>query len=126
MSAQTNNKEVSEKMQLSNVSFGRVVTVSGNPKKIKNIDKKLAATGQVMMKDVTDYYQSAMPSGEMAQAARKGDKVKLYITGQERKSVENSEPGWRSINDILGHIQKYYDANKLSISEVVSNVLKIK
>lgn len=111
-------------MQFNNVSFGRVVTVSGTPKKIKNIDKKLAATGQVMMKDVTDYYQSAMPNGEMAQAARKGDKVKLYITGSERKSIENSEPGWKSINDILSHMSKYYDANKLSISQIVENVLK--
>lgn len=111
-------------MQLNNVSFGQVVTVSGNPKKIKNIDKKLAATGQVMMKDVTDYYQSAMPNGEMAQAARKGDKVKLYITGRERKAVENSEPGWKSITDILSHIQRYYDANKLSLSQVMGYILR--
>lgn len=111
-------------MQVSNVSFGQVVTVSGTPKKIKNIDKKIAASGQVMIKDVTDYYQRAMPTGEMAQAARNGNKIKLYITGDERKAVENAQPGWRSLNDILEHIQKYYDANKLSISQVVTSVIK--
>lgn len=113
-------------MQLYNVSFGKVTTVSGSPRKIKSIDKKLSNTGKVMIKDVTDYYQSAMPSGEMAQAARNGNKVKLYITGDERKSIENSEIGWRSINDILGHLQAYIDANKESISEVVNNVLRSK
>lgn len=113
-------------MQVCNVSFGKVITVSGAPKKIKNIDRKLANTGQVMIKDVTDYYQSAMPSGEMAQAARNGNKVKLYITGKERKAVESSMQGWRSINDILGHLDKYIDANKLSISETVESVLRLK
>ena len=39
-------------MQVSNVSFGQVVTVSGTPKKIKNIDKNYYFNIK-MVKDIT-------------------------------------------------------------------------
>ena len=77
-----------------------------------------------MIKDATDYYRSAMPDGQLAQAARKGNKIKLYITGEEKTAVEEAKPGWKNITDILSHLQNYYDATSLSISQVVDLVTK--
>lgn len=111
-------------MQVQNISFGKVITVSGAPKRIKNIEQRLAGSGQVMIKDVTDHYKSAMPTGEIAKAAQKGNKIKLFLTGADKKAVEKSEPGWKSINEMLSHMQQYFDANRFSTAQIVEAVLQ--
>ena len=111
-------------MQVSKVSFGTLVAVSGTPKKMKNIDKKISAAA--MIKDVTSTFQNSFPTGMLAQAAQSGNKVKLYITGEERNLIENKKPGWQTPNNLLENIQDYIDANKISISEVVNYILRRK
>ena len=111
-------------MQVSKVSFGSLVAVSGKAKKMKNIDKMLSSSA--MIKDVTSTFQISFPSGTLAQAARRGYKVKLYITGNERKFIENKKKGWKTLSNLLENIEDYFDANKTSISQISEAILKQK
>ena len=111
-------------MHVSNVSFGNLIAVYGNPKKIDKIDRKVGTTA--MVKDVTAKYKSSKPSGVLAQAAQSGNKVKLYITNPERFYIVNGYDGWGTISDIAEHIQDYYDINKMSISQVTDIITKQK
>ena len=109
-------------MQVSKVSFGTLVAVFGTPKKIRNIDKRLSSAA--MIKDVTSTFQFSFPSGTLAQAARRGDQVKLYITGKERNLIESEKTGWKTPSNLLENVQDYFDGNKMSVGEVVEHILK--
>ena len=113
-------------MKANNVSFGRVVAVSGKPKQIKRLNGRLAADaarGRVLMKDVTKNYINASSSGLMARAAQKGDTIEIYITGEDISKVKNREKNWTTIDGILANLEAYYRIGKMSISEIVENIL---
>jgi len=103
-------------MQVSKVSFGSLVTVYGKPKAIAKIDKNVY--NQAMIKDVTSIFQASLPSFVLADAARKGNKVKLYITGEERRFVEAGKQGWKTISNLLDNIRDPYNANEMSTKQI--------
>lgn len=113
-------------MKASNVTFGRVVAVTGNPKKMDKINKKLmphAQNGVVMIKDVTYLYKNAPSNGELAQAAQRGELVNLYVTGDDINKIKEKQSGWKYIKDIMAHIQDCFSINPLFISESVDKIL---
>lgn len=114
-------------MKTAQVSFGKVVAVRGKPKKMDKINKKLypyAKNGQIMIKDVTAFYKNASSDGEMAQAAQRGESVDIYITGSDIKKIQQKEPGWKCIKDILGNVEDYFCVNQMFIGDAISKVLE--
>lgn len=115
-----------EDVQVAKVSFGSVVAVSGNYNKIEKMNSRLrinAQKGDLMMKDVTKQYVNAPSSGLIAQAAQKGDRVEIYITGKEDVAkVKNKDPQWDTIDGVLTHLSSYYNINKMSIGEAMGRI----
>lgn len=114
-------------MTINNVSFGSVIAVSGRPNKINKINKKLnsyAQNGNVIMKDVTDYYQNASSQGVLAQRAQKGDKVEIYITGDDVDKVNNKENSWKTVEGILSNLTSYFSIDKMNISEAIKRIFQ--
>ena len=112
-------------METNNVSFGKVIAVHGKPKKMNKLMKKLEGelkTNNIMMRDVTSTYKNASPFGELARAAQNGEKVDIFITGNDIQKV-NKEEGWLSLSDLLSHIQAFYDANKVNIFDILENII---
>ncbi len=113
-------------MSISNVSFGRVVAVSGKPNKMEKINNRLFSKTEdrkVMMKDVTKKYAHASSSGLLAQAAQKGHLVQIYITGDDIANIKTKEKGWTTIDGILSNLEAYYKASDFSVDEIVNKIL---
>ena len=114
-------------MPISNVSFGSVVAVSGRPKKISTINQRLrnqASNGKVIMKNVTPQYVNASSDGLIAQAAQRGDRVEIYITGEEAEQVRKKAPEFSTIDGILSHMSSYIDVNTCSIGDVINKIFE--
>lgn len=113
-------------MKASNVSFGRVVAVTGKDSKIRKINNRLSykkQSGLVAMRDVTKYYQYAPSAGSLARAAQKGDRVEIYITGEDVKKI-NKDPDWKTMDGILSHLSSYIDLAKVSVGDAVERIIK--
>ncbi len=112
-------------MQVSNVSFGSVIAVSGKPKKVNKVSSKLytqSKLGDVIMKDVTSVYQNASSSGMLAQSAQNGDKIEIYITGKDVDKVKNKTADWDTIGGILSNLSVYFNLNETSVDDVVEKI----
>ncbi len=113
-------------MKTANVSFGRVVALSGKSPKLKKINDKISQkkqNGFVVSRDVTHEYVNAPATGALAIAAQRGDKVEIYITGEDVKKF-GKQDGWKTMDDVLSHLSAYYDATKLSIAEAADKIFK--
>lgn len=113
-------------MKVSNVSFGKVIAVSGKESKIKKLNDRLSyrkQNGLVAMRDVTKYYQYAPSTGSLAQAAQRGNKIEIYITGDDVKKI-NRDPDWKTMDGILSHLSAYIDLAKTSIGEAIEKISK--
>ncbi len=113
-------------MEVSSPSFGRVIAVSGQSRKIQKITKKLTAeinSGNLMVKNITSFYKYSPSSGEMAQAARKGEIIDLFISGEDVAKIKQKQEGWINISDILSHMQDHINAANMSIAEIVDTIL---
>jgi hypothetical protein len=112
------------------VSFGTVIAVSGNPYKIKKINDILmphTSNGRLMMKDVTKKYANSPADGLMAMAAQNGDRVELYITGDDVEKVHKKKKPWDTIDGILSNLKtknSYLNVNGLSVVEAAKRILE--
>lgn len=114
-------------MTINNVSFGSVIALSGRPNKINKINKKLhsyAQEGNVIMKDVTNYYQNASSQGVLAQSAQKGDKVEIYITGEDIEKVKNKDNNWKTVEGILSNLTSYFNTDRMNIGEAIAKIFE--
>ncbi len=114
-------------MKISAISFGKVIAVSGKEKKIKKVNRVIqpyANSGKIMIKDVTRNYINARSSGVLASAAQQGDRVNIYITGEDVKKVRDNDEQWNTTEKILSNLCKYYDVNKMSVSETARTIIK--
>lgn len=112
-------------MSINNVSFGSVIAVTGKANKVNKVNKKLhphAQSGSVIMKDVTNYYKNASSSGVLAQSAQNGDKVEIYITGNDIEKVKNNENDWKTIEGILSNLDSYISLERTHIGEVINKI----
>ncbi len=115
-----------KKVKTSEITFGRVIAVCGKPKKMQKINRKLssyAQNGIVKIQDVTSMYKNAPSSGELAQAAQRGELVDIYITGDDVRKVKEKQQGWNNIREILRNIQDSFNVNQMFISEAVEKIL---
>ncbi len=113
-------------MKVSNVSFGKVIAVSGKESKMKRVKEKLASKalpGTVIVRDVTEKYRYAPLTGSLAMAAQKGDRVEIFVTGDDVKKFNKVE-GWKTMDDVLSNLSAYYELAKMSISEAVDSILR--
>ena len=92
-------------MAIGNVSFGRVVAVTGPYK--------------VLVYDVTDKYRYASTGGVLANSANRGDCSIVYVTGKDVKKVQNKETGWDTLDAILGHMSQHIDLYKENTNRAV-------
>ncbi len=117
-------------MAVGNISFGNVIAVSGKYNKVEKLNRKLrnqTHSGNLMMKDVTKQYIHASSWGVLAQAAQKGDRVEIYITGKDDvDKVKNKTPKWDTIDGILSHLSSYHNLNRLSVGELVNRIINNK
>lgn len=113
-------------MAIGNVSFGSVIAVAGKPNKINKINKKLHAydNNNLIMKDVTNYYKNASSQGVLAQYAQKGDKIEIYVTGNDVEKVKNKENNWKTIEGILSNLTSYFNTDKMNVSEAISKIFQ--
>ena len=115
-------------MSVGNVSFGSVVAVSGKAGKINKVNNRLhpqSRNGNVIMKDVTEHYKHASSYGLMAQSAQKGDKVEIYITGNDVSKVKDKAKGWDTLDGILSNLSSYFNIDKMSVNDVVDKIFSI-
>ncbi len=113
-------------MKTADVSFGKVVALSGKSAKLKKVNDKLAykkQNGFVVSRDVTHEYVNAPATGTLAIAAQRGDKIEIYITGDDVNKF-GKQDGWKTMDDVLSHLSAYYDVAKLSIAEAVDKIFK--
>ena len=110
-------------MSVSSVSFGKVIAVSGKSKKVRYLRNEMSKTPNVSVLDATDHYMSTITGGLLHKAAKRYDMIDIYITGEDYKSLKNQEEGWRDLNDILSHIDKYFNLRTTS-TNTVKEVLK--
>lgn len=110
-------------MSVSSVSFGKVIAVSGKSKKIKYLRNEMSKTPNVTVLDATTHYMSTPTNGLLQKAAKHYDMIDIYVTGKDNKSLKNKEPGWETLSDVLGHIDKYFNLRTTS-TNIVKEVLK--
>ncbi|MBQ8886804.1 MAG: hypothetical protein IJY61_03795 [Candidatus Gastranaerophilales bacterium] len=109
-------------MTIGNVSFGRVVAVTGSYKKagkLQNRMKQQLKQEKVIAYDVTDKYRYASTGGVLANSANKGECSLVYVTGKDVKKVKNKEAGWDTLDGILSHMSQHIDLNKESTNRAV-------
>ena len=113
-------------MKAASVSFGKVIAVSGKDAKIKKMNSKLANvidSKHVIVRDYTSFYQNAPSAGSLAQAAQRGDKIEIYVTGGDVKKM-GKFPDWKTPEGVLSHLSSCYDLAKTSINEVVEKIIR--
>lgn len=108
-------------MSINNISFGRVIAISGKPKKIERLNDSLKPYKQaekVIVRDVTHIYKDAYGDGLMTQAASRGEKVSVYITGEDIPKLKQM----KSMNGILSNLQAYYNLGTMSVREAIEKI----
>ena len=109
-------------MAIGNLSFGRVIAVTGSFKKaskLQNRMKQQIKQDKVLVYDVTDKYRYASTGGVLANSANRGDCSIVYVTGKDVAKVKNREEGWDSLDAILSHMSQHIDLNKESTNRAV-------
>lgn len=113
-------------MKTSSISFGKVIAVSGKNSKVKRINDRLESrkkNGLVVMRDVTNHYRTAPSGYSLADAARKGDRIEIYITGDDIKKM-NKDNSWKTIDGVLSHISSYCDLAQVTVNEAIEKIIK--
>ncbi len=105
-------------MQVNNVSFGKVVSVSAKPSKLKRINNMVDILNKkqpMKVYDVTYIYKNISGRGVMAKAAARGENIEMYVLGDDVEKIYSGEKGWKSVYDIASSkIQNYIDARKMA------------
>lgn len=109
-------------MTIGNVSFGRVIAVTGTYKKagkLQNRMKQQIKQDKVLVYDVTNKYRYASTGGVLANSASRGDCSLVYVTGKDVKKIKDKEIGWDTLDGILSHMSQHIDLNKESTNRAV-------
>ena len=114
-------KREDRKVSINSVSFGKVIAISGKPKKIDRLNESLKPykqADQVVVRDVTHIYKNSYGDGLMTQAASRGEKVSVYITGEDIPKLKQM----KSMNGILSSLQAYYNLDTMSMREAIEKI----
>ncbi len=107
------------------VSFGKVIAVSGNSRKMQRLRTAVSRQRevQVLQKDITDKYMNTPRNGALSEAAGSGNAVCLFLTGDDIGKYIRSDKGWSNLDEILSHMSEYYDITKKSVKDVKNKIL---
>ncbi len=114
-------------MNISPISFGKVITVSGRPSKMRHLNNKVSNTKHrqpIIMQDVTYIYKNAPRTGILARAASQGDVVNMYVTGDDVSKVQKQKQGWHNVDYVLSHMTDYYSTSESSVRSIAQEILK--
>lgn len=110
-------------MSVSSVSFGKVIAVSGKVRKAEYLKNETKKIPNVTVIDAFNYYVTSATNGLLHKAAMRRDAVDIYVTGKDNEKLINKEEGWQNLNDILCHIDKYYDLRITSTQTVKEDII---
>lgn len=97
---------------ISNVSFGKVIAVSGDMETTKRFTDEISKTeGDYLILSATEIYKrNGEEKGLCSKAVQTGSEVTFVITGDEDvKKASMMLPGWGSVNGISKHLSKFFD-----------------
>jgi len=109
-------------MHIMPVSFGKVIAVTGKAAKIKSLNRKVDNKGVLRM-DITSGYKQAMTNGLLGQAAKRGEKVEVYITGDDRYNLNRSITRDDYIMFLSANLTACYSTDILSVKKIASKIL---
>lgn len=114
-------------MPVSNVSFGRVVVAVGKDRNIDRLHRKMTPQlrhGTAVVRDVTEkYYYIGQPGMLLADAARSGKKIEVYITDKDVEKFKKQEPGWDTIEGVLTKMAEIVKVDDMSLSEAFDKII---
>ncbi len=114
-------------MNISNVSFGRVVLIGGESSKMEAASmamQKEKLEGKLMVKNITEGVKYLSLDGVISADARDGVSVFAYITGDDVQAVKQKKFGWRDVNDVVSHFDTYLKSYSMSVDDIVKEVKK--
>ena len=109
-------------MQVGNVSFGNVVAVAGKTRNMKKFSDVMYnhpeyKKGNVLQFDISDDYRYAARNGLIAQAAQRGERVEIYVTGEDKQNFSSMK------GSIMDQLTKFVSVDKFTPEEAVRAVL---
>ena len=114
-------------MPVGDVSFGRVVALTGKPRAVKRMNRRLKPlvnSGKILSYNVTNEYKHQLPSNRSLSAAvRRGEDAYVYVTGQDVQKVKSKEKGWASLFDILCNMSQYINLNETRINKAFDMIV---
>ena len=112
-------------MPIGNVSFGRVVALTGKTRDISKVNKRIKShvtNGSILSYNVTDRYKN-QSTGALSAAVARGEEAYVFVTRGDVKKVKENQKGWNSINNILSNISQYIDLNETRVSKAINEIV---
>lgn len=115
-------------METKNVSFGKVIAVSGKRSNVSLFNDLMKrhkdySYDKIMQKDVTSHYMNASKTGLMAESAQNGDSVEICITGIDLQNVKQKKVGWDTLDGILANLTGLFRLDKLQPEIAVQKII---
>ena len=114
-------------MPVGNVSFGRVIALTGKPRAVERMNKRLKPmvnSGKILSYNVTDKYKNQLSTtGSISAAVGRGEEAYVYVTGNDVIKVKNKQKGWDSLLNILCNMSQYINLNETRVSKAVDMIV---
>ena len=114
-------------MPIGDVSFGRVIAVTGKPRDVNRMNKRLKSyvnDGRILAYNVTEQYKYQLStSGSISAAVARGEDAYVYVTKDDVKKVKDKQNGWNSIHGILSNMSRYINLNETRINKALDEIV---
>ena len=114
-------------MPVGEVSFGRVVALTGKPRDVERMNRRLKPlvnSGKILSYNVTNEYKHQSSSnGSISAAVSRGEDAFVYVTGQDVQKVKNKQKGWDSLYNILCNMSQYINLNETRVSKAFNKIV---
>lgn len=114
-------------MPVGNVSFGRVIALTGKPQAVDRMNRRLKPlvnSGKVLSYNVTDKYKNQLSTtGSISAAVGRGEEAYVYVTGYDVHKVKEKQKGWDSLYNILGNMSQYINLNETRVNKAFDMIV---
>ena len=114
-------------MPVGNVSFGRVIAVTGKGRDVQRVNKRLKSyvnDGKILAYNVTDQYKHQLSTtGAISAAVGRGEEAYVYVTRDDVKKIKEKQNGWTSIHGILSNMSHYINLNETRVSKALNEIV---
>ena len=114
-------------MPVDNVSFGRVVAVTGKPRDIGRVNKRLKPyikDEKILSYNVTEQYKyQPSTAGSISAAVSRGEEAYVYVTRADVKKVKEKQKGWDTIYNILSNMSDYVNLNQTRTNKALNVII---